>query len=130
MSAEQIAVTVNRVNGNGFTVRERTGWLNVSKYAAIAELPQSGQRITVALDKAGFVRAWSPAEPDAQPTPEQEADPALPAGRPPTQPESIARSVALKAAIDAAPVLFERYATDDLLGLAARFEAWLLRPAV
>jgi hypothetical protein len=57
--ATEITGIVERVNERGFTLRERTGWLNVSQYAQI-EAPKRGQYVRVRLDGSGFVRAVEP----------------------------------------------------------------------
>ncbi len=52
----QLVGLVAAVNANGIKLDGGDGWLNFSKFAPGLVPPQRGQRVTVQLDKSGFVR--------------------------------------------------------------------------
>jgi hypothetical protein len=55
---DRIQGTVSRVNGHGFTLAGRDGWLNISKYAPAEDVPMptQGAVVSLQLDAKGFVR--------------------------------------------------------------------------
>jgi len=57
IGGEQLVGLVAAVNPNGIKLEGRDGWVNFSKFAPDLVPPQRGQRVTVQLDKSGFVRA-------------------------------------------------------------------------
>ncbi|MBI2323137.1 MAG: hypothetical protein HYU88_13840 [Chloroflexi bacterium] len=64
--ATTITGTVERVNGRGFRLAEREGWLNLSKWAEVGtELPAAGQHVT--LDKGGYMRRIEAAQSRTEP---------------------------------------------------------------
>ena len=112
--ATQLVGLVESVNEKGVKIAGE--WRNISKWATDVTLPERGQVVAVALDKAGYVRAIAPAAaaPDAQHGPA--------AGRE----TLILRQTCLKAAS-----VFAASRPDlksaDLLALAERMEAWVTR---
>ena len=112
----QLTGIVTTVNPKGLKLDGREGWLNVSKWATDVTLPERGQAVSVTLDGGGYVRAIGPAAivPDAQ----QQAS----AGRE----TLIIRQTCIKAAAEFAASRPELRSTD-LLALAERMEAWVLR---
>ena len=58
---EYIEGLVARTNANGFTLKGRDGWLNLSKYADPQPvIPAVGTTVRVARDKSGYVRTVAP----------------------------------------------------------------------
>ncbi|HLZ70003.1 MAG TPA: hypothetical protein VKV26_08870 [Dehalococcoidia bacterium] len=114
--------TVRTVNGTGFQLQDREGWLNVSKFASLA-LPAVGQRVRVGLDKAGYVREIAPEA-------AAEAASDAPSGSPAyaAAPNALAARIA---ALQAATAIVGRQpgqtTVEGVLQVAAHLEAWLNR---
>ena len=111
----QIVGLVAAVNPNGIKLEGRDGWVNFSKFAAGLVPPQRGQRVTVQLDKSGFVRAIETAEGMAT---------TVDTG--PSRDTLIIRQCAIKAAAEFCASRPE-LKSSDLLALAERMEAWVTR---
>jgi len=79
---EYVEGTVSRINGHGFQLVGRDGWLNVSKYAnPIPAVPCEGVAVRVGLDKAGYARTVEPVTAGAAETCQNEAEPTRAATR-------------------------------------------------
>jgi hypothetical protein len=52
-----VSGTVVAMNPKGVRLGGQDGWLNVSKYAEGVVLPAPGSRVTLELDKDGYIRA-------------------------------------------------------------------------
>jgi len=114
--ATPLTGVVASVNPKGIRLEGRDDWFNFSKFAADLVPPARGQAVSVTLDGQGFVRAIAPAAtaPDAQQQPS--------AGRE----TLIIRQTCIKAAAEFAASRPE-LRSADLLALAERMEAWVLR---
>jgi len=111
----QLVGLVAAVNDKGLRLEGRDGWLNFSKWAGELAPPSRGQRVTVRLDKSGYVRAIEAAAgTDAPHSPV--------AGRE----TAIIRQTCVKAS---AAFCASRpdLKTADLFALAERMEAWVTR---
>jgi hypothetical protein len=128
---ERIEGTVARVNGNGFQLAGRPGWLNLSRFARPApDLPASGERVAVSLDTRGYVRAveclTAPLS-DVPPEPQKESKTV---SAPASSPDKEARIVRMNAVTNAIAVLSSdgrSVEVADVLRLAAQLEGWVNR---
>lgn len=137
------------VNPRGLKLEGEQGWRNVSQFATIPVMPEPGQLVTLGMDRAGFVRSWTPT---SGPAPEWAKAPVVDNASladaldksadmlnserplPPSRDTQIARMNALAHAVALYPHLL--YATPDdaeqvayaVEELAGRFESWILRP--
>jgi len=114
---EYVEGTVSRINGHGFQLVGRDGWLNVSKYANPApELPSEGASVRIGLDKAGFVRSIEQlaAGPEVEPTPVGNVD----------RETRIGRMAALNTATAILSSGGQQASVKDVLTLAGQLEAW------
>lgn len=127
MMTTTLDATVKRVNGRGFTVAERDGWLNLSRYADPADvpLPVAGQRVMLSLDGQGFVRRITPAgasaagsAPSDQPAPARGR-----AGRD----AIITRLAVLNTATSILSAGSQPVDPAAVLALAARLEHWAMQ---
>jgi hypothetical protein len=129
---ERIEGTVARVNGSGFQLTGRPGWLNLSKFARPAPaLPGEGERVAVSLDGRGYVRAverLAAPLPDAAPVSASggEGEASSPAS-PPDKDMRIVRMNALSNAIAVLASGGRAVQAADVFTLAAQFEGWVNR---
>ncbi len=122
---EQITGTVTRANGHGFQLAEREGWLNLSKFANPAPvMPEKGQRVSITIDKAGYVRAVTPMP--SEPEPAVDA-PAESHANMPSKDIVITRLATLNTATSILSSGSRAVNPDDVLALAQRLEAWATR---
>ena len=113
---EQLVGLVAAVNPNGIRLEGRERWLNFSKFAPGLTPPRRGQRVTVQLDKAGFVRAIETAAGGSHQEP--------PAG--PTKDQTITRLACLKAASEFSAGRAD-IKSGDVLRIAESWEGWITR---
>ena len=120
---EYVEGTVGRYNERGFTLRERDGWLNISRYATPAPpIPNEGARVRAGIDGSGFVRTVEVLEPPPA------------ASRPDGMPVAPAREVAVTrmACLNTATAILSsggrRTEPADVVSLAEELERWVLRP--
>lgn len=120
---------VTRTNGKGF-VLDNGDWRNISRFAKADEapMPRTGEFVTVTLDNAGFVRKVEPAAiSGGAPTASEATEPATATtGEAPDRERIITRQWAVNAAINF--IGGDGVSLDDVLSVAARLEAWALRP--
>jgi hypothetical protein len=117
---EQVTGIVARTNGTGFQLTERDGWLNISRYASNVQMPAAGQRVRVALDRAGFVRRIERADaaPDAINGHSARAN----------TPDALqARIAALRAATAIVARQPGALSVQNVISAAERLEGWLTR---
>ncbi len=117
---DSISGVISKVNGSGFLLEGRQGWLNLSRFARPApEIPPVGTRVVVSLDNQGFVRGVE-IDDDGR-------HPAVPAtqARLPLDPAN--RRCALQIAATVMRDRGERVKTPELLSLAEALEEWLAR---
>jgi len=117
----EVTGIVSYVNGTGFKLEGREGYLNISRFSEPRPaMPEVGQHVTLGLDNQGYVR-----------TLEETADKPPPATGPvrETARPGVCLSLRVAALQSAATFLAGREDVDgtDLLEVAARFEAWLSR---
>jgi hypothetical protein len=116
---QTITATVEAVNERGIKIHG--GWLNVSKFHAIA-LPMRGALVALEVQGGRWIQRCDVLDgQDAHRAPQRAV--AAPGGRD----AMIARQVALKAAVAYCSAR-EAAKAADILPLAASFEAWLTRP--
>jgi len=123
--------TVRAVNDRGVKLDPYGEWFNLSKWAEGVVLPERGEHVTLALDKAGFVRAVERA--DGQRATNGVTAPSgaaqklsAPSGSADRE-RTIARLAILKAAAEfgaARPDL----KSGDVLKIAELWERWTFRP--
>lgn len=125
MTTVHTAITgsVTKINGNGFRLDSREGWLNISRYgkADEAPMPSVGQHVTVALDKAGYVRKIEPVTPAANAEPQA---PTPTAGMLPDKDRLMLRMSALRGACEV--FAGSGQSPEVILRLAEDLEAWAL----
>src|SRR5215211_1591457 len=118
-TTQTLTATVEAVNERGIKVNG--GWLNVSKFHAVA-LPMRGALVALEVQGGRWIQRCDVLDGQAaHSAPERAAD-SLP-GRE----RLIARESALRAAVDYCSAR-EAAKAGDILPLAASFEAWLTRP--
>ena len=127
---DTIQGTVARVNGHGFTLQGREGWLNVSRYASpeAAPMPTVGAQVVLALDSKGFVRKIVPADgatpsPNGHDAPDSQGTRRGGSGRDAT----ITRLAVLNTATAILASGSQVADPDAVLELAERLERWALR---
>lgn len=121
--------TVVKVNGNGFKL-DAHDWLNISRYAQPDEapMPAVGERVTVNLDKAGFVRRIERV-PSSAHSAEPENEPPAPSGVTPRTKDTVVTRLAV---LNTATAMLggghgHAVDADAVLALAARLEGWATR---
>lgn len=118
---ELVVGRVVSVNEKGLKLEGHESWLNVSRFAVGVVLPEKGAHVACTLDRAGFLRAVSPAD-GAAPSCAADRAPAAPS----TKDRTITRLACLKAAAEfgaARPSL----KSGDVLAIAASWERWVNR---
>src|SRR4051812_6450704 len=119
---QHISGIVRSVNDKGLKLEGQDSWLNISRFAVGVELPERGQHVTCAIDKAGFLRAVAPTDgSDAVPT-----NPPAPGLATSQRDRTVTRLAVLKAAAEYAASKPESKSTD-VLAIAAAWEQWVLR---
>jgi len=120
-----IAATIDRVNGQGFQIREEPGkWLNVSKFTSpIPTIPPAGTPVAITLDGKGFVRTIEPAE--RQNETQHMKGSGTPAKRS-DRDTTITRLAVLKAAAEFLAARSEAKSTD-VVRVAEMWEGWVTR---
>lgn len=115
---------VAQVNGYGFALQGRDNWLHVSKYCVPAlATPHRGERIIAGLDKQGFVRSIEVLGGGG----DSGATPALSGAAEPDRDRRILRQAVLNSAINLLNAAGDIGEVSEVLELAERFEAWVLR---
>lgn len=110
-AGETVSGLVTAVNPKGIKLQGHADWFNFSKFADVVP-PMRGQRVTITLDKQGWIRAIEAVGGQESPTASRDT--------------SITRLAVLKAATAfcaARPAL----KSSDLFALAERMEAWVGR---
>lgn len=118
-AASQITARVASVNDKGIKPEGSDDWLNYSKWSDPITPPQRGELVAITLDKSGFIRRVEAVERQ----PEQ-----APAAAPSTKDQTITRLAVLRSAVQLAQGRTD-LSSADVLKVAERFEAWVLRPA-
>ena len=133
MAGTEITGIIEQVNGRGFRLQGRDGWLNVSQYARLTGAPQRGQRVRVKLDGQGFVRNVTPIQGEqATPTPStngngRHAPHSAPSERP-DRDVIVTRLAVLNTATAILSSGARPAAAEDVVKLAKRLEEWATRP--
>ncbi len=133
---------VTVANGTGFKLGEYDGWLNLSRYAKPADVfvPRVGEYVRVQLDGSSFVRKVAPAEApsNVQKMHNAQGETAPAEASPEPRREAIMSQVDAKdlritrlAVLNTATAILYgnngRGNADEVLELAAKLEAWVLR---
>ena len=125
---QTVTGVVASVNPKGLKLDGRPDWLNFSRFAQDIVPPMRGQTVTLTLDRQGFVRAVHPADgSEVTPSTNGSVRPAQGHTAPDPRELRIIRQSVLKTAGEfcaSRPDL----RSLDLLALAERLEAWVLRP--
>lgn len=129
---ETVEGKVLRINGNGFQITGRDGWLNISKFADACDVPtpKVGDVVKVKLDKSGYVRWIRTSVPEAQPEPEAETEPQPEETQPTERPCKdviVTRLAVLNTATSILSSGGRATDADAVIALAARLEAWATR---
>jgi hypothetical protein len=124
-SSEATAVgRVVAVNERGIRFEGAENWANISKFAVGITLPSKGDVVAVTFDKSGFIRAVTAADGSALITAPKTAHTA-PSGQ--ERDRTITRLAVLRSAVQLAQGR-DDLSSADVLRVAERFEAWVLRP--
>jgi len=123
--AARLVGVVAAVNPKGIRLDGRDDWLNFSKFAADLVAPSRGQAVSVTLDGQGFVRAIGAAGGVGN-LPTSGVSTIVDTGAGLTKDTLIIRQCVIKAAAEFCASRPELRSTD-LLALAERMEAWVLR---
>jgi hypothetical protein len=118
---------VARVNERGLLFHGEQGWRNISKFAGNIELPNVGETVSVKIDGSGFIREISTvaAEQATETTQSTEAAQNRGSGAQVSRETAIIRQNVLAHAT--AFVTACGGTVDDILGIAAQLEQWVLR---
>lgn len=123
---------VTRINGTGFEL-DAERWINISKYARpLPPMPSVGDTVVCTLDAGGFARKILK---QVDPERDEEAmpDPSKPATVAPVANHVDAKDLRITrlACINSATSIIAgnggRANSDEVLALAAKLEAWVLR---
>jgi hypothetical protein len=117
-----LTATVEAVNERGIKING--GWLNVSKFHAVA-LPMRGALVALEVQGGRWIQRCDVLDATAAEMPPGGAR--MAATAPGARDAMIARQVALKSAVAYCSAR-EAAKAGDILPLAASFEAWLTRP--
>ena len=124
---------VQRVNGKGFQLAGRDGWLNISKFANELDcpMPKVGDVVRLTLDKSGFIREIAPAPVVDAPATMQASTPTEDSTPVQTEPPTKDRVITRLAVLNTATAILSsggRAADGDaVMALAARLEQWATR---
>jgi len=115
---------VSRVNDRGILFQGREGWLNVSKFAGLVELPDVGARVRCKLDSSGFIRSIAvldaPAAENTAPAPTDGQN------RTTARETAITRMACLNTAVAIMTTHGAVY-IDQVFDVAEQLEGWVLR---
>lgn len=118
---EQVIGIVAKVNDRGVLLSGRSEWANVSKWASGVALPRVGEKVTLRLDAAGFIRRIEPTADAAPDAPEQATVRAA------ASDTLQARIAALQAAVGIVARESGSMSVERVLAAANQLAAWLVK---
>jgi len=124
----EVVGVVSAVHGNGFRLRDRDGFLNISRFCdPVPAMPAVGEAVAVGVDAKGYVRTIASVAVAGELDALDDRPVPAPAG-PPNKDTQIRRMHALTTATSILASGNQRAEPAAVLTLAATLVAWVERP--